>query len=325
MGSMAEVWRADVPDDPAAGNVALKCLLPHLREWPDRRKRFLTEAEISARLAHPNVVRLLDVGEHERLGPFIVMEWIDGPSLRHVLDVYVAANRPVPPAVATAVALGLLAALGAAHGLMGTDRHGNLVPTPVVHRDVSPANVLLSSRGEVKLGDFGLAHALDADEHTPHSNQRGKLDYLAPERVRGATATPASDLYSAGVVLWEMLAGRPLYDKMNDAQIMSAVVARWRPPPLGPLRPSLPPELCAAVDRAIACEPTERFESAAAMTDAIGDALAEISGTVEPAAVAGAVALACKAPEPEKPRLRTVEFDLPSMSSLVVPPKRRKR
>jgi serine/threonine-protein kinase len=233
--------------------VAVKTLLPDLASQPAIRRRFEGEARAAARLAHPNVVVVFDVGEEENV-PFIVMERVVGPTLEQEM-----AGGPLPAGRVRRLGEEVLAALGAAHA------------AGLVHRDVKPANVLLAPDGSAKVADFGIAKAF-ADEGatagqtdlTTAGQMLGTLSYMAPERLAGRPATVQSDLYSVGVVLYEALTGaRPFAGETPIAMVRA--IDQASPAPLPQRCPGLDAALIAVVERAMAKNPEDRFVSAAAM------------------------------------------------------------
>jgi eukaryotic-like serine/threonine-protein kinase len=257
-GGMATVWRA--MQHGAAGfarPVGLKRIRPELAAEPEFVKMFIEEARISAELSHPNIVQIFDFGYDEG-SYFLVMEWVDGLNLGRYLDAYASRHAYVPWHLLAAIAIESLHALGSAHGRL--DRMG--LPSPVFHRDVTPPNILIGVNGVVKLSDFGLARAMDRARITAPHIVKGKVGYLAPELTyQRAPPTAQSDIYSLGVVMWQALAARKLFTGEGDAQILLAA-RRREIPPLGQVRPDLPPELLATVDHALAREPADRFASA---------------------------------------------------------------
>ena len=232
-------------------DVAIK-LVPTASAEPVARQRFVREARTAAAFTHPNAVALYDAGEADG-SLYLVMELVDGESLAEML----AARGPLGPAESERIMSAVLSALAAAHG------------AGIVHRDVKPGNVLLGADGAVKLADFGIAKRLDdaAGDVTVVGDIIGTPKYLAPELVGGAPATPSSDVYAAGVVLFEMLAGRPPFDA--DTPLATALAHRDHPvPDVGALRP-VPERLAAVVRTAMTKDPAHRFASADAMRAAI--------------------------------------------------------
>ncbi len=235
-------------------DVALKWLLPQIARNQTVVERFLREAQAAARIQHPSVVSVLDVGRWMDDGYYLVMERIVGESLRVRLD----RERTLPVADAMAIAGALLGALHAAHA------------AGVVHRDLKPENVLLrlDERGRLrgtKLLDFGISRLSEKESLTLTGQYVGTAYYLAPEQAGGGSAGgPQIDVYQLGVVLYEMLAGRRPYDAPSYGEIIVALLTT-SPPPLGALRPDLPFGLVSAVERAMARDPAIRTPSAMAM------------------------------------------------------------
>ena len=247
-GGMGEVWAArDLLLDRA---VAVKVLGGALAGDGRAAERLRREARAAARLEHPSIARVLDLGEQDGR-PYLVMELLEGESLAARIDRAGAMAAPEAARVVAAVA----DALEAAH------RGG------VVHRDVKPGNVFLTSDGEVKVLDFGIASAAGEAALTT-GEMLGTPAYLAPERVLGHPATPAADIYALGVVLYELLAGRRPFDDGSDIELAMAHV-HAHPAPLAPAAPSAPPFLVAACEQAMAKDPSARPPSAAAFAQLV--------------------------------------------------------
>jgi eukaryotic-like serine/threonine-protein kinase len=228
------------------------------------RERFVREARSSAGFSHPNAVAVFDAGEGDGF-LYLVMELVDGPSVAARL----AEHGPLDVDEALTIAAGVLAGLGAAHA------------AGIVHRDVKPGNILLGPDGAVKLADFGIAKRLGdlSADLTGAGQFIGTPKYLSPEQVAGDPVTAATDLYAVGVVLFEMLAGRPPFD--GDTAIATAIAHRDAPiPDLRRIRADVPGHVAAAVTRAMAKDPADRFESAEQMA-------ATLRGLPEPRPVAG--------------------------------------
>ncbi|MGZ3452722.1 MAG: serine/threonine-protein kinase [Polyangiales bacterium] len=268
-GGMAEIYLARAKTTEAGGSrlVVVKQILPELSANARFADALVQEAKLAARLSHANVAQVFDLGrESNRL--FITMEYVEGLDLNELLRRCARAKVPLPIEFALLIVMEALRGLDYAH--RRTDDDGK--PLGVVHRDVSPSNVLVSVEGEVKLCDFGIARANDiakGDAFAPESIQ-GKAGYMSPEHARGEPLDARADVFAAGVILWELLAGRRMYraDKESGETLLS-LARRAEIPPL-PLR-ELPheDELHQIVDKALAVDRTKRFESAAAMLDAL--------------------------------------------------------
>jgi serine/threonine-protein kinase len=245
-GGMGAVWAAE--DAVLGRQVAVKLLGEWLAGDPVAAERLRREARAAARLAHPNVARVLDLGEEEGR-PYLVMELLEGESLA----ARIARSGPLAPAEAAGIAAAVADALHAAH------RAG------VVHRDVKPGNVFLTAGGDVKVLDFGIAAAAWEGSLTG-GELIGTAAYLAPERALGRPATPAADVYALGVVLYEMLSGRPPFSGEDGLALASAHI-HARPVPLRQAAPWVPAPLAAACERALAKDPAERPASAAAFAE----------------------------------------------------------
>jgi serine/threonine protein kinase len=236
-GGMASVYLAR--DVELQRPVAVKVLAEHLGADETFRGRFVREARLAGRLSDPNIVQVYDAGETDGR-PFIVMEYVSGSTL--------AECGKVSPR--RAVELGLQACAGLQHA---HDRG-------LVHRDVKPGNLLLREDGVLKIADFGIARAAETTRHTQVGTLLGTAAYLAPEQIAGGDATPASDIYSLGAVLYELLTGRPPYVFQSLAEL-AAQQAEGAIAPVRDLEAEVPAELEAAVMHALAREP--RFRPAA--------------------------------------------------------------
>ncbi|HTQ44018.1 MAG TPA: protein kinase [Polyangiaceae bacterium] len=241
--------------------VAIKRLHPHLSEEPEFLKTIVDEARLAARISHPNVVPTIDVvsGAGELL---IVMEYVRGESLSRLLRAAVARGGRPPLAVTSAIVLGALHGLHAAHE--ATSDRGQ--PLGIVHRDVSPQNILVGADGVARIIDFGVAKAAGRLQTTREGVIKGKVAYMAPEQLAAAETTRRVDVYAMGVVLWEMLVGRPLFRADSDAALVAVVMAGQVEPPSA-LVPDLPSGLDALVMTALSREAADRFASAQEMAD----------------------------------------------------------
>jgi Protein kinase domain len=291
-GGMADVY--DAVDTRLNRAVAVKVLRPAMASRPDVRRRFEDEARAAAKLSHNNVVAVFDTGEDDGV-PWIVMERLSGESLASRL----VPGQPLETVWVLQMAGDVLGALSAAHA------------AGVVHRDIKPGNILIGDDGCAKVTDFGIAKSVETvGDSTTAGLLLGTPRYLSPERVAGKASTASSDIYALGVVLYEALSGRRAYEGDTPMTVAHAVQST-APPPLSQLRPDLPADLIALVDKAMARDPARRFatarEMAAALAavqgepfvdDAGADATVEVAreawaaGSPDPTSIAAAVPLA---------------------------------
>jgi serine/threonine-protein kinase len=252
-------------------DVAIKQMHQNLAVQPQYVAMFIEEARVGSALQSPNVSEVHDF-VHENGNYYMVLEWIDGVDLGTWVKWHIANDEPTRWELVAAVAVGILRGLAAAHERVGPD--GN--PLPIVHRDVSPHNVLLTTRGMVKLIDFGLAYAPDRMQETTEPGiVKGKMSYLAPEIVSGGRPSPATDQFACGSVLWEALVGRKLFDGATDydayCRLRDCMVQ-----PLRPLRPDVPAAFAQIIHRALSASPETRFPSTREMARQIGTALKKV-------------------------------------------------
>jgi predicted Ser/Thr protein kinase len=247
-GGMATVYRAH--DRLLERTVALKILHEHFARDEDSVERFQREARAVAQLTHPNIVTVIDRGEEDGR-PYIVFEYVEGENLKQLL----AREGPLPVPNAIDLALQVARALEAAH------------ERGVVHRDVKPQNVLLAEEGRAKVTDFGIARARDTDGLTITGTILGTSDYIAPEQAQGEPTGEPGDVYSLGVVLFELLTGEVPYEAENPVAVAMRHV-HDPVPSVQERRPDVPPRVDAIVRRALAKDPLERFAS---MSDLIAE------------------------------------------------------
>ncbi|MET1010787.1 MAG: serine/threonine-protein kinase [Actinomycetota bacterium] len=248
-GGMGEVFVAH--DLRLDREVALKLLRADLAQQHGMRERVVAEARLAARLTHPNVVGVLDTGEQDGR-PFVVMERMSGRTLRDEL-----ADGPMPPERVRDVGLQVLRALAAAHEL------------GIVHRDVKPGNILDAGVGTWKVADFGIAKWVHAEETLTGTGELlGSPSYLAPERIDGHQAGPASDLYAVGVLLYEALTGRKPFEG-DDPFALAAAIREGRYEPPTAIDADADPQIVAVIERAMRRDPPDRYESAETMAAAL--------------------------------------------------------
>ena len=272
-GGMATIYRAN--DTGLGRDVALKLLRPEYLRDPDFSSRFRQEAQAAASLSHPNVVTVFDYGE-DPSGPYIAMELIDGEDLATILK----RSGALPPRQAARIAAGVARALAAAHA------------KGLIHRDVKPGNVLIGRDGRVKVVDFGIARAVAEAQMTLPGTTLGSVHYFSPEQARGEPTTEASDIYSLGIVLYELLTGVRPWTGDSAAAVALARLSGPVPDPIA-IRSAIPPDLAAITREALARAPGDRFASAEAMAESLETALASQSGLGTPAdAPAGAAGTA---------------------------------
>jgi serine/threonine protein kinase len=266
-GGMAEVFKGRI-QGPAGfeRTFVVKRILPHLSDDQSFIKMFVEEAKMSARLNHPNIVHIFELGAVEG-EYFISMEYIRGHDLSETMRGIWKTMGPPRPELVAYIGREACRGLAYAHGL--TDDNGR--PLGMIHRDISPSNVMLSYEGAVKLLDFGIAKALgDTSEATRSGTMKGKYAYMAPEQTDGDQIDHRADIFSCGIVLHEVLTGRRLFKGQNDVQTIERV-RRCDVPPPSLQNPAVPPALDAVVLRALARNPHARFQSAADMADALDD------------------------------------------------------
>jgi len=284
-GGMAVVWRARTIG--AAGftrPVAIKRIIPHLSRDPSFVAMFVEEARVVSELQHPSITQIHDFGLDEAGQYFLVMEWVEGCDLEQLSRSYLADGEFLPWPTAAAIAIEVLSALGAAHRRLAADGE----PAPIFHRDVTPQNILLSVDGYVKLTDFGIARAMDRDTMTSPNALKGKLSYVAPERLKNSPAGVSTDVFGVGVCLWEALAGRLLYDAPSDVEVMF-MVSDAMIPDLREIRGDIPDELWAVLTKALAKKPEDRFENAHQMARKLASMLRRTDAPTHSQHIAGVV------------------------------------
>jgi serine/threonine-protein kinase len=242
---------------------ALKLLRPEFAGHGEMASTLVQEARIAALLAHPNIVQVFDFGELDDTY-FMAMEWVDGVALSQLLTMLSREGRTLT--IGAVVQLGLAVADALAYLAEGIELENGRAS--LVHRDVSPSNVLVSTGGLVKLTDFGVVKVLEAPQHTKVGVVKGKYGYMSPEQLRGDSVDHRSDVFALGVVLFESLTSMRLFHRKNLAATVAAVHAARVPPPSA-VNVAVPPELDAIVLRALARRPEERWQTARELHDAL--------------------------------------------------------
>ena len=285
-GGFATVYRAE--DTRLRREVAIKLLHPQLAADEGFVRRFAAEAQTSARLRHPHIVTVYEVGETEEGHPYLVMELLQGEPLSQVI----AKHGPFALDQASRILLQLSAALDYLHG------------QGLIHRDLKPSNVMVDDSGDITLMDFGIARALDEQAHLTQTGQLvGSPAYLAPEQIKGLPVSTASDLYALGILTYELLAGRTPF-RGNVTSVIRAQLDT-PPPPIGEFNPSLPASAVRALDSILAKEPSQRPPSATAFVRLL---LGETSLDSVPPEAHGGRRGTLRPPAPPSPDSPTVVF-----------------
>jgi hypothetical protein len=270
-GGMARVYRALLRTAPSFERpVALKRVLLEFCDDPEFVRRFGDEAAIASTLSHGNIVQVFDFGEVDG-EYYLTMELVDGPDLATLLA---ASDGLLPLPAALFIGAGAGRGLGAAHKRRDEAQR----PRPVIHRDVSPHNVLLTRAGEVKVADFGIAKASGRLLSTRPGLVLGKVRYMSPEQARGGAIDVRSDVYSLGAVLFQLLVGHPPFDGQHAESIIEARLQNAAPPP-SRLNPAVPPEVDRIVSGALARNPADRQRDG----DLLARQLEQVLHTVAPA------------------------------------------
>ncbi|HEV8581692.1 MAG TPA: TonB family protein [Thermoanaerobaculia bacterium] len=277
VGGMAEVWKARMRGvEGFQKTVAIKRILPHMTDNAEFVGMFIDEAKLAAQLTHPNIVHIYDLGKIGR-DYYIAMEYVEGKDLRSLLNAGRRKGLPLPLELGLLIAARLASALDYAHRKRDfEDREMGLV-----HRDVSPQNVLLTYDGDVKLCDFGIAKAVSKVGQTQMGALKGKLQYMSPEQAWGRAVDSRSDLFSLGAVLFEMVTGERLFPGDSEISVLEAVrQGKTRSP--RQVDPAVPREVDEIVVKALAVDPQDRFQSADEMKRRLGAAIASLAPSVGP-------------------------------------------
>lgn len=272
-GGMAEVFRG-IAESTVGGlkrNVAIKRILPSLTKNKKFVSMFLDEARLSLHLQHANIVQVTDIGAADMgaqgAAYFLVMEYVDGANLKTLLEYLRKVGQRMPISHTLYIMMEVCKALSYAHDLLDPETGR---PLGIVHRDISPPNILISRRGEVKLADFGLAKAASQIESTDPGVVKGKFSYLSPEAAQGEEVDQRADIFAVGILLYELFTGRRLYEGETDYQTVELIRAA-QVPAISPQNQEVDGELEDIVRKALARDPTHRYQRA----DDLGDAMAQ--------------------------------------------------
>jgi serine/threonine protein kinase len=269
-GGMAEVFRGVAESmEGFKKNVAIKRVLPNLTKSTKFVSMFLDEARLSLFLQHANIVQVFDISKTPDNAYFLVMEYVDGCNLKALIERQKQRQKRLEIAHSIYIMIECCKGLNYAHSLEHPETNE---PLGIVHRDISPPNILLSKNGEIKLVDFGLAKASSQIESTDPGVVKGKFSYLSPEAASGIAVDHRADVFAVGIILWELFTGRRLFYGDTDYQTVE-LVRQARVPSIAALNPEIEPELEAIVRKSLSRDPEERYQSAADMADALSQYL----------------------------------------------------
>jgi len=269
-GGMAEVFRGVAESmEGFKKSVAIKRILPNLTKNQKFVSMFLDEARLSLFLQHANIVQVFDISKTPDNAYFLVMEFVDGCNLKALIERQKQKNKRIETAHTIYIMIEACKALQYAHTLEHPETNE---PLGIVHRDISPPNILLSKNGEVKVVDFGLAKASSQIESTDPGVVKGKFSYLSPEAASGLDVDHRADIFAVGIIMWELFTGRRLFYGDTDYQTVE-LVRQDKVPSIAALNPEIEPELEQIVRKALAKDPDERYQSAADLGDALAQYL----------------------------------------------------
>lgn len=286
-GGMAEVFRAE-----SAGlegfkkTVAIKRVLPNLSEKKQFINMFLDEARLSAHLNHSNCVQVFDIGKGDS-AYFIVMEYVDGADLKAIMEWLKTRGQGMPVEEACLISVRICEGLAYAHEL--NDDKGR--PLNIVHRDMSPPNILITRYGEVKIADFGLAKANSQLEESQPGVIKGKFGYLSPEAAQGRDVDSRTDIFAVGIMLWEMLSGQRLFHGATDLETVRKV-QRAEVPDIRTVNPNVPASVAAVLARTLTLHPESRYQTARALGEELNRVLFELPRAVSSFEISKIVATA---------------------------------
>ncbi len=322
VGGMAEVYLAHARNDPSA-RVAIKRLLPAFAHEPRLNEMFVAEARLAAKLLHPNIVKVLDVGiDHELC--YFAMEYIDGHDVRSLLAAAVSRESRLPLEIALSIMYGTTCALAYVH-----DPNGPHAKLNIVHRDVSPSNIIVSYEGAIKLVDFGIARVeTGAGPRTASGGLKGKIPYMSPEQCRALSLDGRSDLFSLGVVLYELTTGMRPFDRESEFDTLEAIVRGEFTRPSRRVE-GLPAGLEDIMMRLLAPRRSDRYPSAGVLLVDLDRIVAEHALDLSNEALAAHIRALLDPTAPPSPptkatrlaRVKPRQAAVPSPSAPVVPPR----
>ncbi len=262
IGGMAELYLASSTGPQGfKRRIVLKKILPQFADNPNFVEMFLSEARIAGQLSHPNLAQVYEISEVDGTY-FIAMEYVDGPNLRTLRTKAVQSGKPLSPYLAARIIAYACDGLGYAHEYKDPETGE---PLRIIHRDISPDNIVISSTGGVKVLDFGIAKAASQPHLTKTGVVKGKMAYMAPEQMARKPLDHRADIYALGVVLYELLAGARPYEASSELALLHARVTQQPVVPLKERRPDLPDRLCEIVDRALALDRDQRIPTCRAL------------------------------------------------------------
>lgn len=264
-GGMATVHLGHRQDDPRCTPVAIKRLHPQFTHDPEFLTMFADEVRVVTHIQHPNVVATLDIVQ-DRRDLSLVMQYVHGDSFSKLLASAYRTGRPASPAIVRTVMVDVLRGLHAAHEA----RDVNGMPLEIVHRDVSPQNIIVGADGVARILDFGIAKAIGRATVTRENEVRGKVAYMAPEQLQRGQVDRRTDIYAAAIVLWEALTCKRLFHSDSDARTLARVMTLEVTPP-SQHREGITPELDHAVLRGLSRDPNERYATALELADALSN------------------------------------------------------
>jgi len=263
-GGMADLFLARTQSSAGVERyVVLKRVLSHRADDITFVNMFLDEARLAAQLQHPNIAQVYDTGKLDN-SYFFTMEYVHGETVRDLMRRAFEVDQMIPINCALTIIAGAASGLAHAHERLGNDGH----PLNIVHRDVSPSNVMISYEGNVKIVDFGVAKATHRSVETQSGTVKGKIGYMAPEQCKGGEVDLRADLFGLGIVMWEVLVGDRLYKRATDFETMEAIVSEPTPAPSS-RRPDVPPAVDAVVLKLLQKAPGDRYQSAHELLDAL--------------------------------------------------------